>query len=161
MRTALKLCLLAVAVVVTAAPGGKPHFLRAPSASLGSPKVIVNWSEVGLGNTGNGITYVASAKAGAHYQCVYVGNDCPAKARKEQILHNVYVSGTFSVDKNGRISDSLVIPAPQSTLVCPHGQRVSVVSVVFTNIKLTDKSNGVSAPANPSALSYNAPECPY
>src|SRR5690349_18406483 len=160
MRTALKLCLLAVAVVVTAAPGGKPHFLRAPSASLGSPKVIVNWSEVGLGNTGNGITYVASATAGARYQCVKRGHVCPKPGAKEELLSNVHVSGTFSVDKNGRISDTLVIPAPQGTLVCPYGQYVSVASVVFTDIKLKDTSNGVSSPANPSALAYNGPECP-
>jgi len=161
MRTPLKLCLLAMVVVVTAAPGGNPHFLRAPSSRLGSPKVIVNWSEVGLGNTGNGITYVASATAGAHYQCVKKGNECPYPGAKEEVLYNVHVSGTFSIDKNGKISNDLTIPAPQSTLVCPHGQYVSVVSVVFTDIKLKDVTNGVTAPANPSALSYNGPECPY
>jgi len=37
---------------------------------------------------------------------------------------------------------------------------VGVVSVVFTNITLTDVTNGVSSPTDPSALTYNAPECP-
>ena len=160
MQTTLKLCLAAAAVVATAAPGGKPHVLRAPSASLGSPKVIIDWTEVGLGNTGNGITYVASATAGAHFQCVKKGHVCPKPGAKEEILSNVHVTGTFSIDKNGRISNTLVIPAPQSTLHCPYGQSVSIASVVFTNIKLKDISNGVTAAANPSALSYNGPECP-
>jgi hypothetical protein len=156
------LCLLGVALIATAAiAGGKPKFLRAPSASLGSPKVIVNWSEVGLGNTGSGINYVASAKAGVHYQCVKKGHVCPARGNKEEILSNVYVSATFTVDKNGRINDTLTILPPPSTLVCPQYQYVSVASVVFTNIKLTDVTNGLSAPTNPSALSYNGPECPY
>jgi hypothetical protein len=160
MPTPLKLCLLALAVLATAAPGGRPHFLRAPSASLGSPKVIVNWAEAGLGNTGNGITYVASATAAAHYQCVKRGYECPKPGHKEEVLTNVYVSATFSVDKNGKITGSMNIPAPPSTLVCPYGQSLSVASAVFTNITLKDKTNGISAPANPSALSYNAPECP-
>ena len=162
MQTKLRLCLLALTIVATAAVGGgRPHFLRAPSARLGSPKVVINWSEVGLGNTGSGITYVASATAGAHFQCVKTGNVCPRPGAKEEVLYNVHVSGTFSVDKNGKISDELIIPAPESSLVCPKYQHVSVVSVVFTDIKLTDISNGVSSPANPSALSYNGPECPY
>ncbi|MUV14516.1 hypothetical protein [Noviluteimonas gilva] len=162
MRIKPTLCLIGVALIATAAiAGGKPKFLRAPSASLGSPKVIVNWSEVGLGNTGNGINYVASAKAGVHYQCVKKGHVCPARGNKEEILSNVYVSATFTVDKNGRINESLTILPPPSTLVCPHYQYVSVASVVFTNIKLTDVTNGLSAPTNPSALSYNGPECPY
>ncbi|UHQ18996.1 hypothetical protein LVB87_12500 [Lysobacter sp. KIS68-7] len=153
------LWLLALALVSTAAMAAT-HFLRAPSARLGSPHVVVNWSEVGLGNTGNGITYVASATAGARYQCVKVGQVCPKHCAKEDVLHNVYVSSTFSVDKNGKITGDMTIPAPESSLVCPKGQSASIVSVVFTNIKLTDTSNGISSMANPSALSYNGPECP-
>lgn len=153
-------CLLGLALVSTAAIAGHPHFLRAPSASLGSPRVMVNWSEAGLGNTGNGINYVASATAGARYQCVKSGYECPKPGHKEEVLTNVYVSATFSVDKNGKITGTMSIPAPQSTLVCPNYQRVSLVSAVFTNIKLKDTTNGISSPANPSALSYNTPECP-
>jgi hypothetical protein len=152
-------CLLALALVATAAIAASPHFLRAPSASLGSPKVIVKWSEVGLGIT-DSVNYVASATAAARYQCVNRGNNCPAASNKEDVLSDVNVGGTFAVDKNGRISEALVIPAPPGTLVCPGNQRVGVVSVVFTNIRLTDVTNGVSSPTNPSALTYNAAECP-
>ena len=57
-------CLLGLALVATAAMAGAPHFLRAPSASLGSPKVIVRWAEVGLGSV-DSVNYVASATAAA------------------------------------------------------------------------------------------------
>jgi hypothetical protein len=152
-------CLLGLALVSTAAIAGHPEFLRAPSASLGSPKVIVRWTEVGLGST-DSIDYVASATAAARYQCVNRGNNCPAASNKEDVLSNISVGGTFSVDKNGRITGALVIPAPPATLACPGNQVVGVVSAVFTNIALTDLTNGVSSPTNPSALTYNAPECP-
>jgi hypothetical protein len=104
-------CLLGLALVATAAIAGHPKFLRAPSASLGSPKVIVKWTEVGLGIT-DSVNYVASATAGARYQCVNRGNNCPAASNKEDVLADVSVGGTFAVDKNGRISEALVIPAP-------------------------------------------------
>ena len=152
-------CLLGLALVSTAAIAGHPVFLRAPSASLGSPKVIVKWTEVGLGST-DGVDYVANATAAARYQCVNRGNHCPAASNKADVLADISVGGTFAVDKNGKISEALIIPAPPSTLVCPGNQVVGVVSVVFTNITLTDVTYGVSSPTNPSALTYNAPECP-
>ena len=155
-------CLFGLALVATAAIAGKgpsPQFLRAPSASLGSPKVIVRWTEVGLGNT-DSVNYVGSATAAARYQCVNRGNNCPAASNKADVLSDISVGGTFAVDKNGRITGALIIPAPPGTLVCPGNQVVGVVSAVFTNIRLTDVTNGVSSPTNPPALTYNAPECP-
>ena len=151
-------CLIGLALVSTAAMAAT-QFLRAPSARLGSPKVIVEWTEVGLGNTDT-VAYIASATAAARYQCVNRGNNCPAAANKEDVLADVSVGGTFGIDKNGRISNILIIPAPPGTLVCPGNQVVGVVSAVFTNIRLTDTTNGISSPTNPSALTYNATECP-
>jgi hypothetical protein len=159
MQIKRTVCLLGLALIATVAIARSPQFLRAPSASLGSPKVIVKWTEVGLGIT-DSVDYVASATAAARYQCVNRGNNCPAASNKEDVLADVSVGGTFAVDKNGRISEALIIPAPPSTLVCPGNQVVGVVSVVFTNITLTDVTYGVSSPTNPSALTYNAPECP-
>jgi len=151
-------CLIGLALVSTAAMAAT-QFLRAPSASLGSPKVIVRWTEVGLGSV-DSVNYVASATAAARYQCVNRGNNCPAAPNKADVLSDVNVGGTFAVDKNGRITGSLIIPAPPAGLACPGNQVVGVVSVVFTNITLTDVTNGVSSPTDPSALTYNAPECP-
>ena len=151
-------CLLGLALVATAAIAASPQFLRAPSATLGSPKVIVKWTEVGLGLT-DSVDYVASASAAARYQCVNRGNKCPAASNKEDVISDVSVAGTFAVD-NGKITGTLTIPAPESTLECPGGQVVAVASVVFTDITLTDVTNGVTSPTNPSALTYNATECP-
>lgn len=158
MQSKPVLCLFGLAVVATAAIAGNPKFLRAPSASLGSPKVIVSWTEVGLGDN-EGVTYDARAQAAARYQCVNRGNNCPAASNKEDLISEVSVQGTF-VAKNGKITGSMTIPAPPPTLICPGNQVVGVVSVVFTEIVLTDTTNGVSAPTNPESLSYNAPECP-
>lgn len=151
--------LLGLALVATAAMAASPHFLRAPSASLGSPKVIVKWTEVGLGAT-DAVNYVASATAAARYQCVNRGNNCPSASNKEDVLGDVSVGGTFTVDKNGRISEALVILPPPPTLTCPGNQVVGVASAVFTNIRLTDTTNNLSSPTNPSSLTYNATECP-
>jgi len=152
-------CLLGLALVATAAIAGSPKFLRAPSASLGSPRVIVKWTEVGLGSTET-VNYTGTAHAAARFQCINRGSNCPAASNKEDVLLDLSVGGTFPVDRNGRITGALTIPTPPSTLVCPGNQVVGVVSVVFTEITLTDVTNGVSSLTNPSSLTYNAPECP-
>ena len=159
MQIKRTVCLLGVALVATVAIARSPQFLRAPSASLGSPKVIIKWTEVGLGIVDT-VNYTASATAAARFQCVNRGSNCPAASNKEDVLSDVSVGGTFAVDKNGRISEALIIPAPPATLVCPGNQVVGVVSVVFTDIRLTDVTNGVSSATNPSALTYQASECP-
>jgi hypothetical protein len=163
MQNQRKLLLLGVALAATAAiaaksTGGNPEFLRAPSAKLGSPVVIVKWTEVGLGFT-DGIDYVASATARARFQCVNRGNNCPSASNKQDVLVNLSVGGHFAVE-NGRITDDLTIPTPESTLTCPGNQVVGVVFVDFTNIRLTDTTNNVSAATNPSSLLYQASECP-
>ena len=166
MRIHPKPALLALVLVTTAAvaaaaaiAAAKPQFLRTPSAQLGSPKVIVKWTEVGLGQV-DSIDYTATTVAAARFQCVNRGKNCPGASNKEDVLLELSVGGRFDVDKNGRISDSLTILAPESTLVCPGNQVVGVVSAVFTNIKLEDVTNKISSPTNPSSLSYTAPECP-
>jgi hypothetical protein len=159
MKFKRTLGLIGLGLVATAVIAGNPKFLRAPSASLGSPKVIVKWTEVGLGGL-DSVSYTASATAGARYQCVNRGNNCPAASNKADVMANVSVGGTFDVDQAGRITGTLTIPAPESNLVCPGNQVVGVVSAVFTNITLTDLTNNVSSLTNPSSLTYTAPECP-
>lgn len=149
----------AAALAAAAIAASKPQFLRAPSAQLGSPKVIIKWTEVGLGLV-DSVDYTATTTAAARFQCVNRGNNCPAASNKEDVLVELTVGGRFGVDKNGRISDSLTILAPESTLVCPGNQVVGVVRVVFTEITLTDETNKISALTNPSSLIYSAPECP-
>src|SRR6478609_11963442 len=127
MKFKRTLGLIGLGLVATAVIAGNPKFLRAPSASLGSPKVIVRWTEVGLGSTDT-VSYTASATAGARYQCVNRGNNCPAASNKADVMANVSVGGTFDVDQTGRITGTLTIPAPESNLVSPGNQVVGVVS---------------------------------
>jgi hypothetical protein len=172
-RTLLLLGLgFVVATAAIAASG--PKFLRAPSATLASPTgklaaganstitipgVVIGWSEVGLGNTGT-VDYMASANAAAVYQCVNRGTNCPSAANKQDVFARATVFGTFRVE-NGRINGELRLDAPPSTLSCPGNQVVGVASVVFTDIRLDDLTNGISAETKPNSLAYeNKTICP-
>ena len=174
------LWLLGVGLVVATAAiaGGNPKFLRAPSATIESPTgkafaskidsaspvfegpvLVIGWTETGLGNTGT-VNYTATADAAATYQCVNLGTNCPSAANKQDVAAKVSTSATFAID-NGRINGELRLGSPPSSLSCPGNQVVGVASVVFTNIRLEDTTNHISAATKPSSISYqNTAICP-
>ena len=161
MDTKRKLWLIGLGLLVATAAFaiGNPRFLRAPSARLGSPKVIASWVEVDLINKGD-VDYSLSAATAVRYQCVNPDGSCPYSPKETELMSNMRVGGSFAVEKGGKICNDLVLPAPQSGLVCPGKQVPRVVTAVFTHIKLKDTTNGVWSYTQPSSLSYNGAECP-
>jgi hypothetical protein len=127
-----------------AAFASSPHFINA-SASFGSgDALIVQFKEAGLGDNQN-IYYVASADATAEYDCVNGGGKHPQATNKESAEGPVTASGTFSSGKNGAINGSLTLHAPSAgDFSCPPGQRLVLANVSYTNVAITDTTNGVS-----------------
>ena len=157
-----RLLLLAMlGTAAAAAYAASAHFVRGPFASLNSSNgnVTVTWKEAGLGDTVL-VDYEASADGSARYQCVNRGGNCPAASNKQDVLGPVFAHGALSSGKNGTITGSLTFEPPAGTLACPGGQVLKMVSASFTNIALSDLTNGVHAGAIPAALALSGPECP-
>ena len=156
-----KWLLLGLALAATTSVAGSAHFVRGPDASIDTQtgNVTVTWKEAGLGDTVT-VHYVAVAVAGARFQCVNKGGNCPAASNKQDVIANVSASGDFNSGKNGAINGSLTFEPPAGTLRCPGGQVLKRVSVAFSGIALTDDTFHVTAAALPSALSMSGPECP-
>ncbi len=56
----------------------------------------------------------------------------------------VSASGEFTSGKNGQITGSLTLMPPSTTLTCPGGQHVVLVSVSYTNVQVS--GGGDTAP---------------
>ncbi len=56
----------------------------------------------------------------------------------------VLATGSFSSGKNGNVTASLTVDPPPSDISCPNGQRLQLASVSYSNVVLTDTTNGVS-----------------
>ena len=146
MRNPLRLSLLAAAVtsLALAAPASAaaPKFHSATSSVNGSGALVVAFDERGLGN--DNIDYTLTADATALYACINGGGKHPQAANKEAFEGQVSGGGSFE-PKNGRVVASLEtgpLLAPQFT--CPSGQRRVLAAVTYTNIVLTDTTNGAS-----------------
>jgi hypothetical protein len=146
MRIPLRLSLLAAAVTSLAfaapASAGAPQFHAASSSVNNDGSLVVNFDERGLGN--ENIDYTLTSDATALYACINGGGKHPSAANKESFEGQVSGGGSFEA-KNGRVIASLTagpLLAPQFT--CPSGQRRVLAAVSYTNIVLTDTTNGVS-----------------
>jgi outer membrane usher protein FimD/PapC len=124
----------------TAAMAASPHFLKASAARSGD-NLVVSWKEAGLGDNLN-IDYVASATATRVDSCVTGGGQIPNDAKKTTTQAPVTSGGTFSV-KNGSVTGSLTVMPPATTLSCPPGQTATLISLSYTDVRITDTTNGI------------------
>jgi hypothetical protein len=143
---ALPITLLAMVLAAPPALAVSPHFVSA-SAQLSGTNLVVSFKEAGLG-TNQLINYTASADATATYVCVNRGGANPSASNKTTVSGPVSASGTFSSGKNGNVSASLTLmpPPPPSTFSCPNGQSEATAEVSYTNVAITDTTNGITEP---------------
>jgi hypothetical protein len=148
MRNPLRLgffaamCSVVALVFAGTALADAPQFHAASSSVNSSGALVVSFDERGLGN--NNIDYTLTADATAVYACINGGGNHPQAANKETRSAQVSAGGSFEA-KNGRVVASLTAgPLSAGTFSCPSGQRLVLASVSYTNIVLTDTTNGVS-----------------
>jgi hypothetical protein len=133
---------VAAMVFAATASADAPKFHSATSAVNNAGALVVSWDERGLGN--ENIDYTLTADATAEYACVNGGGNHPQAANKETVNSEVSANGSFE-PKNGRVQASLAAGPPSAgSFSCPNGQRLVLASVSYTNIVLTDTTNGVS-----------------
>ena len=140
---ALLIALFLVGLLPLATFAASPHFLSV-SASDPTGNLTVTFKEAGLGNNVL-INYEASANGTAVYACINGGNKHPNATNKETVSGPVIAFGTFSSDKNGTVSASLLVsPPPPGSFSCPSGQTLVLAFVSYTGVGIADTTNNVS-----------------
>jgi len=148
MRKILKPTMFLGFVVVSALALGSvaafasAHFMSASASVNNNGALVVSWDEAGLGN-GN-IDYTVTSDATATYACINGGGNHPKAANKATVNGDVTANGSFQ-SKNGRVRASLTAgPLGPGNFSCPSGQSLVLAGVSYSNIVLTDTTNGVS-----------------
>ena|SRR5215475_14219123 len=138
-----------------------PHFIRCSAAGV-NPDGTLNatFKIAGLG-ANQTIIVTASADGTAVYGCLNGGQNCPNAANKSTVSGPVSASGAFTSGKNGQITGSLTISPPaNTTLDCPNGQDLVLVSASFTNVSVS-APGAEACETSPATFSANFfPQCP-
>ncbi|PCD32424.1 hypothetical protein AU210_008673 [Fusarium oxysporum f. sp. radicis-cucumerinum] len=129
---------------ISAVIAANPKFLSA-SARINGQNLDVSWSETGLGDNPN-IDYVVQADSTATYGCFNKGGKNPQASNKQDFSGIVTASVTYSSGKNGRINGGATLTpvAPSSGFSCPAGQTQKLISVTYSDVTVTDTTNGIS-----------------
>jgi hypothetical protein len=142
----LPMILVAMVIAAPAALAVSPHFVSA-SANVSGTNLVVSFKEAGLG-TNQLINYTASADASVTFVCVDNGGANPSASNKTTVSGPVSASGTFNSGKNGNVTASLTLSPPgvPSDFSCPKGQTLQTAEVTYTNVSITDTTNGITEP---------------
>jgi len=137
------LVFVAFALIAQQALAQNEHFIFARGSLNNNGTLTVNFKEAGLGTNQN-INYLLTADATATYVCVNRGGANPSAQNKTTVSGPVSATGTFNSGKNGQVTASLTLSPPPSDISCPPGQSLELASVSYTNVTLTDLTNGVT-----------------
>jgi hypothetical protein len=145
MLLALAGLLAIAALAVPAALAVSPHFISASATVNTDGSLSVNFKEAGLG-TNQLIDYTAAAQGTATWVCVNKGGANPSAQNKTTVNGPVSASGTFGSGKNGNVTASLTLQPPPSDITCPKGQKLELASATYTDVSITDTTNGITEP---------------
>jgi hypothetical protein len=149
-----------VGFLATTVRADSPHFLRCSASGVNSDGTLnVCFKIAGLG-ANQTLTVTASATADAVYACKNNGQECPNAANKVHVQSNVSASGDFTSGKNGQITACLTVDPPPTTLTCPPGQELVLVSVSYTNVSVSAPGAGDCIPSPGTFAANFFPQCP-
>ncbi len=124
-----------------------PHFLRCAASGV-NPDGSLD------------VSFTIAGHADAIYGCLNHGQQCPNAANKVEVHADVTAQGTFTSGKNGSIRGSLSVDPPPTTLHCPGGQTLVLVSVSYTNVSVSAPGAG-DCNTSPGTFAANFfPQCP-
>jgi hypothetical protein len=124
------------------------HFVPGNTSSVVDPTtgaLTVNFHEAGLGKNET-VTINLTGQAHAVYQWFNHGGNHP-QGQPFVVDTTFSLTGTFTSDENGQIDGSFTVNPPGVTefLATNHAANwVPVLSVAYTNVVVTDTTNGVS-----------------
>ena len=153
--------MIALGFMATTVRAQNPHFLSCDVSGVNSNGTLSSDFRIaGLGSNVL-ITVTVTADASAVYACLNHGQKCPSAANKSTVTGTVTAQGTFTSGKNGSVRGSLTVnPPPNTTLTCPGGQTLVLVSVSYTNVSVSAPGAG-DCDTSPGTFAANFfPQCP-
>lgn len=101
--------------------------------------LVISFKVHGVGN--NDVTFTLSGTARTVYGCINGGSNHPKAANKEGTTTTFSTQFTFD-PTNGGIETTATFPVPGTTLACPSGQDLFLISVRYFGLSFTNTTAG-------------------
>jgi hypothetical protein len=151
------------AIAVPAASAGNGHFIaNATGVSLSGANLVCSFKEAGL-ESGSVETISCAGNEVVTYECVNGGNKNPSASNKTSVTGPFNKSDNFTAAKNGNVVGSLAVTPLSASDVgfsCPNGQKVTFVSVCYSDVTITDSTSGAMAGPFPGPFCFTNPNAP-
>jgi len=135
---------LATASTISVSATSGAHFFKDTTASVNdNGALVVTIDEAGVGQ--QQVNYTLTSSASATWACINGGGNHPKAANKETVTGQVSATASFT-PINGRVMGTIGPTGPLSpgSFTCPSGQTLVLAAVSYSNIVLTDTTNGVT-----------------
>src|SRR5438876_8997975 len=144
-----------MAITVLAA---NAHFMSCSSTVDSSGDLSVSFRIAGLG-AGASDTITATTTATSTWGCLNGGQQCPNAANKFTSSDPISASLDVKAGHNGSASGNITLSPTQPANFCPHGQKMVLISVTYTDVTLTNSDSGDTCTTDGGAANF-FPQCP-
>jgi hypothetical protein len=148
MRRGLIFLGVVLAATVVGVPAAMAQSFSSATAAFNGDRLIVSFTETGLA-ADQPIDYAAHTNVTATLVCVNRGGVAAGgkNGTGDQVGDETSLD-TFTSSANGEVTGQLTLspPPPFPPLTCPSNQSPMEARVVYTNVSITDKTNGNTEP---------------
>src|SRR5207248_9839857 len=138
--------------------GQNAHFMSCSSSVNPNGSLSVSFRIAGLGG-GASDTITASTTATSTWGCLNGGQECPNAANKFTSSDQITGQLTVTAGHNGSASGTITLSPKQPANFCPHGQKMVLISVTYSDVTLTNSDTSDSCTTDGGAASF-FPQCP-
>jgi hypothetical protein len=134
------------------------HFMSCSSSVNPNGSLSVSFRIAGLGG-GASDTITASTTATSTWGCLNGGQQCPNAANKFTSSDQITGQLTVTAGHNGSASGTITLSPKQPANFCPHGQKMVLISVTYSDVTLTNSATSDTCTTDGGAANF-FPQCP-
>ena len=151
--------MIALGFMATTVLAQNAHFMSCSVNPVSNDGCVsVSFRIAGLG-AGASDTITATTTVTATWGCLNGGQNCPNAQNKFTTTAPISASLNVQAGHNGSATGTIrLCPTPPANF-CPHGQKMVLISVTYTDVQLTNSISGDTCTTEGGVASF-FPQCP-
>jgi hypothetical protein len=150
--------MIALGFMATTVLAQNAHFMKCDSSVNNNGSLSVSFRIAGLGGGASDLV-TASTTVTATWGCLNGGQECPNAANKFTTTQPITGQLSVTAGHNGSASGTITLSPTQPSNFCPHGQKMVLISVTWTDVTLTNNASSDTCTTDGGSGSFFS-QCP-